>query len=98
MPITTDKAVAVPNVDAVSISTFPTSEDHDTVADCSHWSSHRGCVIGSLVIAPHPKNRVISPTEHTRDATESDRRAEKRSAERLARLVEIFASGSRSLE
>src|SRR5438874_10090013 len=70
MPITTDKAVTMANVDAVSIAALSTSENHHAVADRSHRSSHRGCIISSLVIAPHSKNRMITSTENTRDATE----------------------------
>src|SRR4051812_11337222 len=70
MPITTDKAITMANVDYVAIASFATREDHDAVAHGSHWSPHRGCVIGSLVIPPHSENRMITPPENTRDTTE----------------------------
>ena len=92
VPITTDEPVTVPDIDDIAVPALTPSKDHDSVADRPHGCTRAGRVISTLVAAPHAKDWMPAATEHARDATEADRRAKERCAQRLTGSVEILTA------
>src|SRR5512141_1864926 len=81
MPITTDKPVAVTDVDQVAVSAFPSCENHNPVTNRANRRAHRCRVIRSLVLAPDSEDRMLPSTEDARDSPEGDRSAQERSTQ-----------------
>src|SRR6476469_4979776 len=83
MSVPAHESVAMTDVDDVSITALSTGENHNPVADRSHRSSHRRCIVGAFVLAPCAEHWMSAPAEDAGDATERDGRAEECSTERL---------------
>src|SRR5262245_27785000 len=90
--------VRMPELDEVAVATAPARAHDHGIAHRAHGRAGVRRVVGSLVTAQRPEDRMHAQTEHTRDATKFQRRAQKRRAKRTSVLIEKVASNGSTLE
>src|SRR5438874_3063135 len=92
MTVARNESVAVANLEQVAVAISPAGAENDTIANGAHRCARRRGVISTLVLLPHAEDRVESPAEGARDASEFEGRAQKRRAHRFAVLIEEVAT------
>src|SRR6476469_9866335 len=98
MPVPTDKTITMTDIDNVAVAALATRKNNDSVSDGPHWSAHRGCIVGPLVLTPYAKNGMFPATEDAGDPSEGYRSTEERCAQRLAARVEILSRHGRTVK
>src|SRR5262249_52990907 len=91
------KSVAVTKFEHVAVPGPPASANDDAIADGTDGRSQRRRVVSALVRLPDTEDGMIASAENARDAAKLERRPEEGSAQRLAVLIEEFATRPRAL-
>ena len=87
MAVACANPVGVAELDQVAVAAVPSRLGDDAIGGGAHRRPVPGGIIGALVRAPAPENRMVAAAEAARDVTVLQRSAQKRAPQRASAFV-----------